>query len=196
MAAKRRFRIGSQIRAPQLRVIDAKNQQLGVIATAEAQAKANELGLDLVEISPNADPPVARIMDFGKFKYEQDKQQQKHKKTRAGQVKEIRLTMKIGPHDLEYRMERARLFLAEQQKVKFNLMLKGRENANPKQGFERLKELIATIPDVKMEAEPTRAGRSISAVVTATKAAPADKPKDRKDEAEPVKSDEPESDKK
>lgn len=132
-------------------------------------AKANELGLDLVEVSPNAKPPVAKIMDFGKFKYEQTKQQQKQKRSKAGQVKEIRLSMKIGEHDLNYRLERAGQFLAENQKVKFNLMLKGRENANPKMGFDRLRELIASLPDVKMEAEPTKQGRSISAIVIPTK---------------------------
>lgn len=126
--------------------------------------------LDLVEVSPNADPPVAKIMDYGKFTYEQTKQQQKQKKSKAGQVKEIRLSMKIGQHDLDYRMEQAKKFLEENQKVKFNLMLKGRENANPKQGFDRLRELIDSLDNVKLEADPVRQGRSISAIVTPTKA--------------------------
>src|SRR4051812_27125289 len=100
-------RIGTAIRAPKLRVIDDQGTQLGIIDTSEGLKLAEEKGLDLVEVSPNADPPVARVMDFGKYRYEQEKQQQKQKKSKAGQVKEIRLTMKIGEHDLQYRLERA-----------------------------------------------------------------------------------------
>lgn len=117
-------------------------------------------------MAPNAEPPVARVMDFGKFKYEQDKQQQKQKKSKAGVVKEVRLTMKIGAHDLEYRMKRAHEFLAEGQKVKFNLMMKGRENANPNAAKDRLRGLVNGIEGVKVEGSPLRQGRSVSIVVT------------------------------
>jgi translation initiation factor IF-3 len=156
-------------------VIDEKGEQAGVMPLADALARAEEHSLDLVEIAPNAKPPVVRIMDYGKFKYEQEKQQQKQKKSKAGQVKEIRLTMKIGAHDLSYRVAQAQEFLNDNQKVKFNLMMKGRENANPRAAIERLKELIHSLEGVKMESDPVRAGRSISAVVTADKKT---KPKD------------------
>lgn len=146
-------------------------------------AKAEAASLDLVEVSPNAKPPVARIMDFGKFRYEQDKQQQKQKKSKAGQVKEVRLTMKIGPHDLEYRIERAKGFLAENQKVKLNLMMKGRENANPNAAKERVKEIAKGLAG-KMETEPIRAGRSISVVLTPTKDAAKAVEGDKKEPAE------------
>ncbi len=151
-------------------MLDAENGQLGIISRDDALAKAADAGLDLVEIAPQADPPVAQIMDFGKFRYEQDKQQKQQKKQRAGLVKEIRLSMKIGEHDLSYRFKKARTFLEEGQKVKFNLMMKGRENANPKAAKDRVKGLIVQyFPEVKIEADPVRAGRSISIVVAPPK---------------------------
>ncbi len=135
----------------------------------EAQSLADEKNLDLVEIAPNAEPPVARIMDFGKYKYEQEKQQTKQKRSKAGQVKEIRLSMKIGQHDLMYRLERAKGFLEEGSKVRFNLMMKGRENAHPELAKERVKYFATLLDGVQLEAEPTRAGRSISAIVMLAK---------------------------
>lgn len=146
-------------------MIDDANNQLGVIDTREALKLAEEKELDLVEIAPNAEPPVGRIMDFGKYTYEQSKQAAKQKKSKAGQVKEIRLSMKIGEHDLRYRLERAIKFLNEGSKVRFNVMMKGRENANPKLAMERVKYFVSLIEGVQIEAEPVRAGRSISAVV-------------------------------
>jgi len=140
-----------------------------VIPLREALALAQEKELDLVEIAPNAEPPVVRVMDFGKFKYEQEKQVTKQKRSKAGQVKEIRLSMKIGQHDLLYRLERAKKFLEEGNKVRFNLMMKGRENANPNAAKERVKQFANLLDGVKLEAEPTRAGRSISAIVTLDK---------------------------
>lgn len=115
-------------------------------------------------------------MDFGKYKYEQEKAQQKQKKSKAGQVKEIRLTMKIGEHDLQYRLERAKGFLADGSKVKFNVMMKGRENANPRRAVERLKEFIGYLDGVKLEGEPVRQGRSVSVLVTPDKKAKKDDP--------------------
>lgn len=158
-------------------MIGPENEQLGVMSHADALAKAKEADLDLVEVSPNAKPPVARIMDFGKYQYEQDKQQQKQKKSKAGLVKEVRLTMKISPHDLGYRMERAKAFLDENQKVKLNLMMKGRENANPKAAIARVKELAGTLENAKVEGEPIRQGRSVSVLVTPDKATAKEEPK-------------------
>lgn len=147
-------------------MIGADNEPLGIISREEAQQLADDAELDLVEMAPNAEPPVARIMDFGKFQYDQDKQQQKQKKSKAGIVKEVRLTMKIGAHDLEYRMKRANEFLAEGQKVKFNLMMKGRENGNPNAAKDRVRDLVNTLEGVKIEGSPLRQGRSVSIVVT------------------------------
>jgi translation initiation factor IF-3 len=150
-------------------VIDDQDNQLGILPTSEAQKLAEEKGLDLVEVSPNADPPVARVMDFGKFQYEQAKQKTKQKRTKGGQVKEIRLSMKIGEHDLLYRLERAKGFLAENNKVRFNVMMKGRENANPKAGIARVKHFVGLLEGVTMETEPVRQGRSVSVVVVPAK---------------------------
>ena len=130
---------------------------------------AEEKELDLVEIAPNAEPPVGKIMDFGKYTYEQSKAAAKQKKSKAGLVKEIRLSMKIGEHDLRYRLERAAKFLNEGSKVRFNVMMKGRENANPKVAMERVKYFISLLDNVQIESEPVRAGRSISAVATRAK---------------------------
>lgn len=125
--------------------------------------------LDLVEVAPNADPPVARLMDFGKYQYEQSKQKGQGKKVKGGQVKEIRLSMKIGEHDLQYRLDRARGFLEEGHKVRFNVMMKGRENANPARGIDRVKHFVGLLEGVKMENEPVRQGRSVSVIVTPAK---------------------------
>lgn len=134
--------------------------------TREARELAESKELDLVEVAANADPPVARIMDFGKFQYEQSKAKGPQKKPKAGLVKEIRLTMRIGEHDLRYRLQRAAGFLAEGSKVRFNLMMKGRENANPRAAMERVRQYAGLLDGVKVESEPVRAGRSISMVVT------------------------------
>lgn len=151
-------------------MIDGENEQLGVMSREEALERARATNLDLVEVAPQADPPVARIMDFGKFQYEQKKQAKQQKKQRAGLVKEIRLSMKIGKHDLEYRLKKAKTFLGEGQKVKFNLMMKGRENANPRAAMQRVKDIAAEhIPEAEAESEPVRAGRSISMVVAPPK---------------------------
>lgn len=155
-------------------MIDGDNNQLGVLPRDEALEKARATNLDLVEVAPQSDPPVARIMDFGKFQYEQKKQAREQrrdqKKQRAGVVKEIRLSMKIGAHDLDYRLEKARAFLAEGQKVKFNLMMKGRENANPRAAMQRVKDIAAEhVPEAEPESDPVRAGRSISMVVAPPK---------------------------
>lgn len=168
-------------------MIDGENNQLGVLPREEALERARAADLDLVEVAPQADPPVARIMDFGKFQYEQKKQAKQQKKQRAGTVKEIRLSMKIGAHDLDYRLEKARKFLAEGQKVKFNLMMKGRENANPKVAMQRVKDIAAEhVPEAEPEANPARAGRSISMVVAPPKGGfkddPAKKDAPKKDE--------------
>lgn len=152
-----------------MRAIDDQDAQLGIISLTEALALAETKSLDLVEIAPNAEPPVVRVMDFGKYKYEQEKQRDRAKKSRAGQVKEIRLSMKIGQHDLLYRLERAKKFLEEGNKVRFNLMMKGRENANPNAAKDRIKQFAGLLEGVQLEAEPTRAGRSISAIVTLAK---------------------------
>lgn len=129
---------------------------------------ALEEGLDLVEVAPNERPPVCRIMDYGKFKYEQKKKQQKSTKGHQVQLKEIRLRPKIGDHDIEFKMKQARQFLKEHDKVKLNVLFRGRENAHHDRGREILTSMIEALDDVaKVEKQPGMEGhRSMSAVLT------------------------------
>ena len=160
-------RLNEQIRLSPIRVVDQNGQMLGVIPTAEALQIAREAGLDLVEVAPNERPPVCRILDYGKFKYEQKKRTQKSQKSHQTQVKEIRLRPKTGDHDIEFKMKRAREFLAEKDKVKLNVQFRGRENAHHERGREMLHEIIAALEDVaKVEKTPSmEGGRNMTAVL-------------------------------
>lgn len=160
--------MNDQIRIPQVRVVSAEGDMLGVMPTIEAQRIAQEAGLDLVEVAPNERPPVCRIMDYGKFKYEQKKKQQKNTKSHQVQVKEIRLRPKIGDHDIDFKMKQARQFLSEHDKVKLNILFRGRENAHHELGREILANIITALEDVaKVEKPPGMEGqRSMSAVLT------------------------------
>lgn len=141
---------------------------LGILDTSEALQTALDEGLDLVEVAPNERPPVCRIMDYGKFKYEQKKKQQKSSKGHQVQLKEIRLRPKIGDHDIEFKMKQARQFLKEHDKVKLNVLFRGRENAHHERGREILTTMIEALDDVaKVEKPPGMEGhRSMSAVLT------------------------------
>jgi len=123
-----RARVGNQIRAVAVRLIDEEGGQIGVVTVPEALAKAEQAGLDLVEISPTADPPVCRIMDYGKFRYEQSKKLQDAKKKQTViEIKEIKLRPKTEKHDLEFKIRSIRKFLAQKNKVKVTLRFRGRE---------------------------------------------------------------------
>ena len=154
-------RINDQIRVTPIRVINAIGDQLGILETEEALIKAREAGLDLVEVAPEAKPPVCRIMDFGKFKYQQKK--------RAGRVhghhsknKELRLRPKIGEHDFLTKVNRARKFLEQRDKVIFSVVFRGRENAHVEEGFKLVDRLIQELDDsAKLEQKPSLQGRRI-----------------------------------
>jgi translation initiation factor IF-3 len=140
---------------------------LGVIPTPEALLKAVESGLDLVEVAPNERPPVCRIMDYGKFKYEQKRRLSKSAKQHQVQLKEIRLRPKTGEHDIDFKVKRARTFLEQKDKVKINVMFRGRENAHHDRGREMLTEIIGQLEDIaKVEKAPgMESGRSMSCVL-------------------------------
>jgi translation initiation factor IF-3 len=161
-------RINEQIRLTPIRVVNHDGTMLGVIPTAEALQIARDAGLDLVEVAPNERPPVCRILDFGKFKYEQKKKSQKSAKSHQVQIKEIRLRPKTGEHDIEFKVKRAREFLAEKDKVKLNVVFRGRENAHHDRGREVLAEFIAALEDVaKVEKSAgMEGGRNMTAVLT------------------------------
>ncbi|MEM9658076.1 MAG: translation initiation factor IF-3 [Planctomycetota bacterium] len=158
---RKQQRINDQIRISPIRVIASDGEQLGVITRDEALEKAREVGLDLVEVAPTEKPPVCRIMDFGKFKYQQKKRQHKghvhHSKN-----KEIRLRPKIGQHDFETKSNRARRFLKERDKVVCSVIFRGRENAHVDEGFKLVQRLIADLSDIaKVEQAPAMHGRRI-----------------------------------
>lgn len=140
---------------------------LGVIPTADALQVARDAGLDLVEVAPTERPPVCRILDYGKFKYEQKKKAQKSQKAHQTQIKEIRLRPKTGDHDIEFKVKQARDFLAEKDKVKLNVMFRGRENAHHERGREVIAEFIKLLEDVaKVEKTPgMEGGRNMTAVL-------------------------------
>jgi len=150
-----------------VRVVNENGDMLGVIPTSEAQKLALDAGLDLVEVAPNVRPPVCRVMDYGKFKYEQKKKQAKNTRQHQVQLKEIRLRPKTGEHDIEFKVKQARSFLEDGDKVKVNVIFRGRENAHHERGREILTQVIAALEDMaKVEKTPGMdSGRTMSAVL-------------------------------
>jgi len=147
-------------------VIGAEGEQLGVMTPEDAMAKALEVGLDLVEVSPNAKPPVCRIMDYGKYKYEQKKKAAAGKakgKGRTAQLKEVKMRPATDEHDLQFKLKNARRFLIEGDKVKVTVMFKGREMAHRKAGYDKLDQVRAVLGDlVTVESNPQMLGRALS----------------------------------
>ena len=142
-------RINHQIRIRQVRVIDEENKQLGIMETADALALAVHKGLDLVEIAPNQRPPVCRIMDFGKFKYEEKKKEQlSRRKQHQVQVKEVRVRPAIGTHDLDVKLKRARRFLEDGDKVLICCLFRGRQMAHKEVGEEVVMGVVKALEDV------------------------------------------------
>jgi translation initiation factor IF-3 len=142
-------------------VISADGGQLGIIPTDEAMSLAREAGLDLVEVAPNEKPPVCRIMDFGKFKYQQKK---KHHKTHVhhAKIKEIRLRPKTGEHDIEFKVNQAKGFLLHKDKVVVSVVFRGRELAHIDEGQRVMKQIVQQLEPVsKVEAPPQQMGRRL-----------------------------------
>ncbi len=160
--------INEAIRAREVRLIGADGSQLGVVPFREALRIAQEAELDLVNVAPTAKPPVCRIMDYGKFKYEQKKKHSTNAKQHQVQLKEVRLRPKTGDHDIEFKVKQARDFLTHKDKVKFTVIFRGRENAHHDRGREMLTEIIEQLQDVaKVEKTPgMEGGRSMTAVLT------------------------------
>ncbi|MAB80652.1 MAG: translation initiation factor IF-3 [Planctomycetes bacterium] len=159
-----KYRINRQIRISQVRLISATDDQVGVVATEEARRMADEAGLDLVEVQPNSDPPVCRIMDYGKFKYAQKKKEKGGAKTRAhSTLKELRVRPAIDPHDLSYRLVQGRKFLEEGHKVQVVCIFRGRQRAHPEMGFKVMKHVAEVLGDIsKIETHPRMSGPRMS----------------------------------
>lgn len=162
------YRRNERIFALTLRVLDSEGKQLGVFSKYEALSKARELGLDLVEVAPQAKPPVAKIIDFNKFLYQQEKKKKEEKKkSKASETKEIRLSPFIDQHDLEVMTRRARDFLNDNDKVRLVVKFIGRQITHPEFGRETLNKVISALSDIsKIEREPHFEGKQLIVIIS------------------------------
>lgn len=162
-----RTNINEHIRAREVRVIAPDGEQLGVIPTREAMDKAIEFGLDLVEVSPTADPPVCKIMDYGRYRYEQTKKKQEAKKKQASfQLKEIKVRPKTGEHDLQVKLGHIKKFIDKKDKVKVTVIFRGREITLSKLGMEVLKRIAEDTEEIAtVEQHPKFEGRTLMMVL-------------------------------
>ncbi len=164
------YTINYRIEAPQLRVIDEKSKQIGVISKEEALRMAMEQELDLVLIAPKAQPPVAKIIDFKKFLYQEEKKLKEAKKgIKKSIVKDIQLSLFIGPADLERLIAKGKDFIADGNQLRLNLTLKGREIAKRNMAFDLINRYIKSLGDVNIPKEPRIDGRVIRAVIAKKK---------------------------
>ena len=170
MPARRddRVRVNERIRVREVRVIDDTGQQLGIMPPPQALAIARQKGLDLVEISPTAVPPVCRIMDYGKYQYQEQKRAREAKKhQRIIEVKEIKFRPKVDEHDYQFKKKHIERFLADGDKVKATIFFRGREMAHPEIGRRILERLIADLGEVAMvESAPRQEGNQMHAILT------------------------------
>lgn len=161
-------RINHLIKVPEVRVIGAEGEQLGILKTSEAIKQAREAGYDLVEVAPTAEPPVCRIMDHGKFKYEQSKKEHRmrlHQK--STQVKEVKFRPRTDTHDMETKIRQIRDFLEEGNKTKVTVMFRGREMANRELGFQAIQKVIEELKGAgNIESPPRMEGRNLYMVVS------------------------------
>ena len=160
-------RMNEDIRVPEVRLIDQNGQNVGVVATSAAIARAVEAGLDLVEIAPDSSPPVAKILDYGKFKYqEQKKAAEARKRQKVVEIKEIKMRPSIDDHDYDVKMRSMKRFFDDGDKVKVTLRFRGRELSHQELGWQVLQRVKSdTEPVAKVEAEPRMEGRQMVMVL-------------------------------
>ena len=166
-----RLRVNEQIRISPLRLIGHNGKQIGIVSLDDARASAKELGFDLVEVAPDARPPVVKLMDYGKFKYEQAKAaQEARKRQHQIQVKEVKFRPGIDDHDYDFKMRHARRFLEEGNKVKVTMMFRGRQVTHPELGLQVLQRVEEDLSDVsRVETEPAFEGRTMLMVLAPLK---------------------------
>ena len=166
------LRINDQIRAREVRVVSDNNEQLGVMSLRSARQIAEERHLDLVEVAPNGRPPVCRIMNYGKYRYEQQKREKEaKKKQKILMLKEVKLRPNIEDHDFYVKMKAAQRFLGEGSKVKVTIMFRGREMSHPELGEKLLMRFADELKDVAhVEKEPKVEGRNMTMVIAVNKA--------------------------
>lgn len=159
--------MNGSIRAANLRVIDEDGSQLGVLSRTEALRLAEERGLDLVEVSPNADPPVCKIVDWGKYNYQKTKQLQKSKQNaKALEVKQMRFGLKISEHDLGVKLKKVNAFLESGHKVKLTVFFRGRENAHKDLGFKLAERVIEMFGEnIVVDQQPQLSGKQLNFIV-------------------------------
>jgi len=163
--------VNREIRAANVRVIDSEGKQLGILTLQEALREAGEAGLDLVEVAPNSAPPVCRVMDYGKFRYQQSKKLQVAKKHQATiQLKEIRLRPKTEEHDLQVKLRHIKRFLEENNKVKVTMMFRGREIAYTDMGRKIMEGILSELEENGViDQHPKLEGRSMVMIVAPKK---------------------------
>ncbi len=171
IATTHKVNVNWQIKARQVRLIDDSGQQIGVVPLEDARRRAEEVGLDLVEVAPQVDPPVCRIMDYGKYKYEQSKKAQEAKKRQTFiQVKEIKMRPRTDVHDLEVKKRKIRKFLESGNKVKVTVRFRGREIVHSHLGLDMLKKIAEEMGDIsKPEQMPNMEGRTMCMVLAPKK---------------------------
>ena len=153
----KQLRINRQIRVPTVRMIDEKDEQLGIKSIDEALRLAEEKGLDLVEVAPKANPPVCKILDYGKYLYRLNKQEQKQKKAqKQGEIKGIRMTFRIDQHDLETKINRAKEFIEDRNSVKVMLVFRGREAAHSDLAKVKMDQFLTALKDIAQVEEPPK----------------------------------------
>lgn len=179
------MKVNREIRAPKVRVISSTGEQIGVLPLYEAIARAEQEGLDLVEISPGASPPVCKIINFGKFRYDQTKREKENKKAQHQvKVKEIKIKPNIGQHDLDTKLQHAREFIAKGNKVKITCTFRGREMAHPELGERIMLKLVEDLEDIATPEAPVKMfGRILLVVLAPGRKKKEDKKPDDKGEA-------------
>lgn len=169
MAKEKGLRINDRIRASQVRLIDHENNQVGIVEKFQALRMANDAGLDLVEVAPTSEPPVCRVMDYGKFLYEQKRKlRESHKKhsIHTTSLKEIRLRPETDTHDIEIKIKRATEFIEKGHKVQFTVFFKGRQMLHQDRGREILKSIAEMMEEtVKVERTPVMSNRRMTMMV-------------------------------
>jgi len=164
-------RINEKIRSEKVRLISAEGEQLGILSLEDALNEATGVGLDLVEVAPNSDPPVCRVMDYGKFRYEASKKvQEARKKTRGGQMKEIKLRPHTEDHDLGFKVQNVKKFLDKKHRVKVSVFFRGREMAFMKAGDDLLKRVAEEVSEIgTVDQPPSREARNRMTMVIVPK---------------------------
>jgi len=163
----REARINHQIRAREVRVIGPKGEQLGVLALHEALKQVEALEMDLVEVAPDAQPPVCRMMDYGKFRYEQKKKAHTGKKHSVVDIKEVKMGSRTDTHDVEHKVRNIRQFIEKGQRVKVSVFFRGREITHPELGRQMLSGVVVRVQDIaKVDIEPRLEGRSMAMLLT------------------------------